>query len=105
MKRYRFLHAAAKELDSATAWYEERSAVAPHFVDLVERAIKRIRKRPLMYPAWPGLSAVRRCILRRFPFVIVYAMLEDEIVVIAVAHSRKRPGYWVRRLRSLRDEQ
>lgn len=43
---------------------------------------------------WPVKSGVRRYVLRRFPFLIVYRVLESQVEVIAVTHARRRPGYW-----------
>jgi len=42
--------------------------------------------------------------VRRFPFLIVYAMLGDQLVVIAVAHTSRKPGYWRERLAGLGED-
>lgn len=50
--------------------------------------------------AWHPLSpSARRCRLRRFPYGVVYARVEDDILVLAVAHLHRRPGYWRDRLK------
>jgi hypothetical protein len=43
---------------------------------------------------WPTKSGVRRYVMCRFPFLVVYRVVGSEIEVIAVAHARRRPGYW-----------
>jgi hypothetical protein len=41
---------------------------------------------------------VRRALIRKTPYVMIYALLKDELVVIAIAHSRQEPGYWRKRI-------
>lgn len=45
----------------------------------------------------PAESGIRRAMLARFPFTIVYHELEDEVEVVAVMHQRRHPGYWKHR--------
>ena len=47
---------------------------------------------------WPGRDDVRRRVLRRNPFAIVYLIDDGAIVIVAVAHHKRRPGYWLPRL-------
>nr|MBA2669637.1 type II toxin-antitoxin system RelE/ParE family toxin [Gemmatimonadota bacterium] len=42
-------------------------------------------------------SPFRRMLCRRFPFVVVYRQADDELRILAVAHQRRRPGYWKER--------
>ena len=65
------------------------------FVAEFERSVNLVLDNPMMGAAFRG--AVRRCILRRFPYSIIYQLVTDELRVIAVAHHRRRPGYWVNR--------
>jgi hypothetical protein len=49
--------------------------------------------------AWPILEHdLRRRLVRRFPFSVFYKIDPEEIVIIAVAHQRKKPGYWRKRI-------
>jgi toxin ParE1/3/4 len=93
---YRYLPSAREELNEAVAFYEASVlGLGEAFLDDVERAIETIRESPGI-----GASAGRRfrkTILRRFPFIIVYAHRDEEIVIVAIAHQRRRPGYWRRR--------
>jgi hypothetical protein len=44
---------------------------------------------------------VRKYVLQRFPFAVAYLVLDDTLVVLAVAHGKRRPGYWLARLRDV----
>lgn len=47
---------------------------------------------------YAGEHDVRRCLLDRFAYLIVFACLTDETLVVAVAHARRKPLYWLKRL-------
>ena len=90
------------EIAEAAAWYAERQpGLEQRFLDEIERVFPEIRVRPRAFPplenAPPDLD-LRRAILRRFPYVLVFLELEVEIRLIAVAHTSRRPGYWLDRL-------
>ena len=93
MTRYRYLPSSREELNEAAAFYEASvPGLGEAFLDDVERAIETVRESP-------GIGAsmgrgFRKSILRRFPFTIVYARRDEEIVIVAIAHQRRRPGYW-----------
>lgn len=98
MKPYRFHPAALAEYQAAIDWYAERSLVAATGLSiLVERGIQGVREHPLASPAWPGLEDVRRRILRGYPYSIIYLVEPAEIVILGVAHHKRRPGYWLER--------
>ena len=84
---------ALAEADAAAEWYAEREpAVANAFAPELERAFDRIGEAPERWPIEEGRT--RRVLLRRFPFKIIYLVEPDRCVVVAVAHWRRRPGYW-----------
>ncbi|NKC12734.1 MAG: type II toxin-antitoxin system RelE/ParE family toxin [Gammaproteobacteria bacterium] len=88
-----FHPAADAELAAAKEWYAERSEAASRaFTEEVARAVESIMEGP---ERW-RVTAVdaRRYVLPMFPFSIVYRTIADGIVVLAVAHHRRRPGYW-----------
>src|SRR5579871_5337227 len=91
------LAAAKDELVQAVAWYnEQRAGLGDDFAKEFERAILRIVQHP---NAWGRLSINARCCrLKRFPYGIIYTVLEDEILVVAVMHLHRRPGYWEDRI-------
>ena len=94
---------AEQELAFADLWYERRRpGLGGAFVAAVRAASHRIARHPRQFRLAPGVSpslGVRRCLLRRFPYAIVFLELEDEIRVLAVAHLHRRPAYWRGRLK------
>jgi plasmid stabilization system protein ParE len=94
--RYVFHPEAEEELNNVIDYYEScRVGLGREFVDEVYRTIQRI----LLYPdAWqPFDHETRRCLTNRFPFGIVYDRKEGTIVVLAVMHLHRKPGYWLDR--------
>jgi plasmid stabilization system protein ParE len=95
-KKVEFHPDAASEYEAAVEWYLERSLLAASkFQDAMNHAIDRIVEAPHRWPA--GSHVTRRFILQRFPFAIVYRELPETIQVLAVAHARRKPGYWKQR--------
>lgn len=95
--RVRYFPEATRELEDAFEWYAERSLKAAEaFVDEIDRALAVILAAP---EVWPSFEAgTRRYLLQRFPYSVVYRMIETGIVVVALPHHKRRPGYWHRRL-------
>jgi toxin ParE1/3/4 len=88
------LHPAARaEIRDALSWYEERSPVtATAFASEVESAVHRIADAPSLYPI--AEHGTRRLLLGRFPYSVFYRVRSQEIVIVAVAHHKRRPAYW-----------
>jgi len=87
---------AEREYLEALAWYRDRSVVvASDFELAVSKAVHAIEAAPQRWPSYFG--EFRRYTLHRFPFSIVYQEMLSEVVVFAVAHGRRRPGYWRKR--------
>jgi toxin ParE1/3/4 len=77
----------------ARAWYAERSAVAAvAFVRELDSAVEAMIEQPSRWPRY--LYGTRRCLLRRFPYGVVYREKPGTILVVAFAHCSRRPGYW-----------
>ena len=96
MKGLRIHEAARREAHLATVWYAERSIPAAQlFAGDLLAGFKRAAASPLSYP--PYLHGTRRLVLRRFPYFIVFFDWQDEIYIVAVAHAKRRPGYWEKR--------
>lgn len=94
-----YLDAAIEEAEAAAAWYAERSApAAAAFADEIDTAQAAIETHP---EAWPPYDhGTRRYLLRRYPFSVVYRIEPARILIVAVAHAHRRPGYWKSRLRT-----
>jgi len=89
---------AAQELFDATFHYEiEREGLGEAFAREMRQLIREICENP---GAWPAYTArTRRHRSTRFPYAVIYQVLEQEIHVVAIAHGARRPGYWRKRLR------
>jgi len=100
VKPYRFHREARAEYRAALTWYAARSLdAADGFSDAIAHGIHGIRELPEAWPMWRGRSDVRARVVRRYPYSIVYVVRGPNIVIIAVAHHRRRPGYWMDRVR------
>jgi plasmid stabilization system protein ParE len=88
------LHPSAEEeANNAWSWYAERSAsAAAAFLVELDAAVFAISEAPSRWPRIYG--RYRRFPMRTFPFSIVYAVRRDLVEVVAVAHYRRKPGYW-----------
>lgn len=88
---------AIAELREAVAFYNERSAgLGFAFLDDVRTVLAEVSVHPGMGVA--VRPAVRRALLSRFPYSILYHSSEARILVLAVMHHRRKPGYWVNRI-------
>jgi plasmid stabilization system protein ParE len=94
------LHPDARaELRAARNWYHERSPLSAFaFAQTVQNATSRIREAPNTFPL--ADHGTRKFTLQRFPFSIFYRAAEAEIVIVALAHQKRRPGYWSNRVMS-----
>lgn len=89
---------AIEELRAAKDWYDnERPGLGDDLLTEVETTIDHIVRWPGLAPVLtiPGSARqVRRAAVRRFPFGIVYVVIDNTLWVVAVAHGRRRPNYW-----------
>ena len=92
----RFLEEAQVEAWAAEAWYRTRSLLAAErFVAALRQAVALIAENPRRWPV--GRRNMRRYVLARFPFAVIYRIEDSGVCVVAVAHAKRRPGYWRRR--------
>ena len=91
-----FSKLARQELDDATRYYEiQYRGLGKRFCKEVHTAAKRISKHP---EAWSVIGGnVRKYLLHKFPYKLLYSIESDHIFVIAVAHQHRRPDYWIGR--------
>ena len=92
------VHSQARaELDEAMAFYEQQKmGLGLVLQAAVERTIGRIQRNPHLGSPYKA-TEFRYYLVRRFPYIIFYADLEEAIWIVAVAHGRRRPDYWRRR--------
>lgn len=96
--KYSFHPTAKIELNRAIDYYQEcKPGLGLEFSKEVYSTIQRIRQYP---NAWYRFTKnTRRCLTNRFPFGIIYQILSDEILIIAVMHLNREPTYWEDRIR------
>jgi len=88
------LHPAAiDEANGAFLWYAERSPDAANtFIAELDKAILAVSESPERWPEY--VAGTRRYLFRRFPFYLVYTLESGMVRVLAVAHAKRKPGYW-----------
>ncbi len=97
--RLDFHPAAISESRKAFLWYRQRShTAAESFRVALEFAVEQITLTPDRWPTY--FHGTRYRPMRRFPYLVVYRIHPDVVQVVAVAHAKRRPGYWFRRLSS-----
>jgi len=95
--KIRFLELAEREMYDAVTWYDSQSyGLGTEFLDEVDQVIRRIA-------AWPFSGTelepgIRRCLIKRFPYGIIYGMDSDTIIILALAHLHREPRYWLDRI-------
>jgi toxin ParE1/3/4 len=102
VKPVRLSPEAVDELVEASGWYAaQRPGLESGFLLEVERVLAIVEASPMSFPrlldAPPDL-AIRSALLPRFPYALVFMELEHESRVLAVAHAKRRPGYWLGRV-------
>lgn len=92
-KPVEFDPAAIEETQSSYRWYANRSErAAAGFLAELDRAVDAISSTPARCA--PYMHGCQRYLMKRYPYLVVFRELATHIQVIAVAHGRRRPGYW-----------
>ena len=87
---------AKLELNDATNFYElEFEGLGQVFKEEVSKSIKRITQYPEAWSVERG--DIRKCLLYKFPYKLLYSIEKDHIFIIAVAHQHRKPDYWIDR--------
>jgi plasmid stabilization system protein ParE len=93
----RLLAEAREELDAGIDWYEEqREGLGDLFLTRVDEALSRIGTFPEMHGRVFG--EVRKAVVQRFPYIVLYRIEPSEVVVISVFHTSQDPSIWQRRV-------
>jgi len=91
---------AFAELEDAYRWYEDKAGNLGHeFLEHVDHAVEAIRESPTRWPVYQEEFGVRRFLVHRFPFGVLYRLISGDIQVVAIMHLRRKPGYWIDRMR------
>jgi plasmid stabilization system protein ParE len=87
---------AIEEAHAAYHWYRERNEiVAKAFLSELDNAVEHISDEPLRWSSY--IDRTRRFLLRKFPFSIIYRHGNETVQILAIAHERRKPGYWKKR--------
>jgi toxin ParE2 len=101
LKQLRLATGVEEEIQSAVRWYEDRrEGLGEALVVAIKAAMKLTMEAPESHSPLGGSGSLRfrQATVRRFPYRVVFLETESEILVVAVAHEHRRPGYWRSRL-------
>jgi plasmid stabilization system protein ParE len=88
-----FLAGARSDFDESFDWYAQRSTqAAVRFAATVDAALDKVAANPAQFASPDGVH--RECPVKRFPFRIVYRLVDNRVLIVAIAHAKQRPGYW-----------
>lgn len=96
IKTARLLLPAEQEMFAAARYYEIQSpGLGQDFLDKVVIALQDLVNSP---ERWPIVQDdIRRRLIRRFPFSLLYRIESSEVVILAVMHQKRHPSYWLQR--------
>ena len=91
---------AQEELEAAHSYYESREiGLGDDFLVEIEKAVEQITNNPEACCFLPKQKIARQCLVHLFPYALAYMAFEEEIIILAVVHTSRRPFYWKKRLR------
>ncbi len=98
MKPIEYHPEARAEADEAAAYYYgDDRRISSRFLDILQKVVLEIQLAPRRWPFEHGTVAQRRQV-KGFPYMIFYLDELDKIIILAVAHTSRRPGYWKKRI-------
>jgi toxin ParE1/3/4 len=96
MKSAIFHEEAKAELKEAVTWYDNKCrGLGLRFAEDMSRAVRCIQEDPQRWPV--KIDKMRRYLMKRFPYAVVYMETEKHIWIVAVAHLKRKPDYWTGR--------
>jgi toxin ParE1/3/4 len=91
--RLSFLSPALREILEASEYYQSQAPGLGGALDEdLQRTLDLVVQNPFL--GSPYEHGTRRLLLRRFPYVLIYRPLDDRVLIVAFAHTRRRPEYW-----------
>lgn len=88
-----FLSPAQAELDKAFSWYEEQAVgLGYEFLDELDQTLRLIATFPESHPLVD--IKLRRCLVNRFPYGVIYGLTDNTITVVAITHLKRKPSCW-----------
>lgn len=99
--KLRLLDEAKAELEAVANWYNEREdGIGEEFLAAATLAMRAIERDPFRFARIEKPRTkreIRRNALKRFPYSVVYERVDTEFIVLAIAHAKQRPSYWLKR--------
>ena len=87
---------AADEFEQAALYYAERQPGLEHrFIACIDAALRRVVEKPRRWPLFE--EEIRRCLVHVFPYAVLYSIESDYVLVLAIMHCSREPGYWRKR--------
>jgi toxin ParE1/3/4 len=103
MREVRFDPDAIEELENAVRWYEDqREGLSIELLDEIDDAIAAAAEGGPRCRSIDGVAdelVVKRVLVHRFPYIVYFVEVAEAVRIIAIAHERRRPGYWKQRVR------
>jgi plasmid stabilization system protein ParE len=91
---------ALAEIERAVDWYNgQRAGLGAELADEIAGVLVAIAEAPASFARDPHVADARRALLARFPYAVVFSIEGDDLLVAALAHGKRRPAYYVRRVR------
>jgi len=87
---------AIEDIKESISYYEQKAQKGSDFETDFQDAADRVMENPLLYPILDD-KGYRRCLFSRFPYGLFFKIMDDYIYVIAVAHHRRKPHFWINR--------
>jgi plasmid stabilization system protein ParE len=98
VKPVRIAPQASEEFTEAVRWYEgRRTGLGDEFYDSVVHAVSTLRRHPAIGVKVESPQPHRQVLVDGFPYRVIYRERSDDLYVVAVAHTSRRPGYWKHR--------
>lgn len=99
MTEITFLLEAEEEINISAQYYNKKAfGLGIHFLKEIEKSLQNILKYPERWPI--SFKNIQKYNMSRFPFSLYYVFEKelDKIIILAVAHQRRKPGYWKKRI-------
>jgi len=91
--------ARAEFADAVEEYEDDYPGRGVRFRDAVGREFRRIGTVPHTFPTWGRRKDVRQVVVPNFPYKVIFRVEDEAAVIYAVAHDKRRPGYWQKRLK------
>ena len=96
------LPVAELEAAEAAIWYDDqRRGLGDEFIEELRQAFSHIESAPRSFQPlrlYAGGYDIRSCLIKRFPYVVIFRCRTEEVLIVAVSHVRRKPLYWLERL-------